>query len=81
MLDYNKPITTRKGSKVIIYAIYDYYMNGAWYNEVDNRWIPQQWTTSGFMLPSIEQSKQMPTSLDIINNEYYPPKQTKKPKQ
>ena len=73
-LDYKKPVTTRRGSQVHVYMVYKDYMNGAWYEEKEDRWVPCQWTLSGFFLPQFN-DKQLTSSLDLINNDYYQPEE------
>lgn len=68
-LDYTKPVTTTLRSDVHIYHVYKDYMNGAWYDETTDRWIPCQWTLSGYFLPSLN-GKQIASTLDLINNNY-----------
>lgn len=62
-------MTTRNGSQVRIYHVYDGYIHGAY--QSNEHWYPVQWTIQGFYLPpSTDWAK---TSLDLINNEYYEP--------
>ena len=75
-LNYKQPITTRLGSKVHVYMVYKDYMNGAWYDEFEDKWIPSQWTINGFFLPPIK-GKTIASNLDLINNEYYSAKEEK----
>ena len=62
MLDFNKPITTRGGSKVRIYDIReDRWINGAYYEETDDVWWPVQWSFNG-------NYGYKPSALDLVND-------------
>lgn len=65
-LDYKKPVVTRQQHTVQIYHVYQDYMNGAWYNEEKDRWVPIQWTLSGYFLPNLI-GHRGPSDLDLIN--------------
>jgi hypothetical protein len=66
-LDFNKPMTTRMGSKIRIYWVYPDKLHGAYLVEDD--WIPCSWTLpNGFYH---NEPKLRGSSLDLINNEPY----------
>ena len=65
-LDYTKPVTTSIRHDVHIYHVYKDYMNGAWYDEVADLWIPSQWTLTGYNLPSTS-SRHHAVDLDLVN--------------
>ena len=47
-LDFTRPITTRAGSDVRFYDIFDgRYINGAYYDPDDDVWYPCQWGPDG----------------------------------
>lgn len=74
-LNYKKPVVTTGGNKVHIYHVYSDYMNGAWYNEADDRWIPCQWGISGYFFPVENGKPQHTVKLDLVNDDYYPPEE------
>lgn len=60
-IDYTRSVKTRGGSEVRIYEIfYQDYINGAWYEEDRDVWIPAQWDFQGHFA-----SKQ--SALDLVN--------------
>lgn len=71
-LNYKKPVTTRLGSKVEIYKIYDAYMHGAYYVEEEDKWYAVEWTINGYFSPP-DNGRAVKTSLDLINNDYTDP--------
>jgi len=68
-LNYKKPVITAQCNPVHIYHVYKDYMNGAWFNEEQDRWVPSQWTLSGYFIPSLNE-KQPASNLDLKNNDY-----------
>lgn len=70
MLNFKEAITTRGGSKIKIYHVYDGYIHGAY--QSNDHWHPAQWTIQGFYLHPSSPTWDK-TSLDLINNEYYEP--------
>lgn len=67
-LDYTKAVITARHDNVHIYHVYKDYMNGAWYNKAEDRWVPSQWTLSGYFLPSLNTKKSI-SDFDLINYE------------
>jgi len=65
-LDYTKPVTTSNRNNVHVYHVYKDYMNGAWYNEIEDIWIPSQWTLSGYFLPNMN-GRYRAADLDLMN--------------
>ena len=60
-LDPTRGLKTRGGSRVRIYEVfYGDYINGAWYEEDRDVWIPAQWGINGEFA-----SKQ--SALDLVN--------------
>lgn len=74
-LNYRKSVVTRQGSKVHIYHVYKDYMNGAWYDEANDRWMPCQWGLTGFFHPLEKGRPQYEAALDLVNDDYYPPEE------
>ena len=60
MLDFKKPITTRKGSEVKFYYFYPDRIHGAY--EYKGDWYIYQWDING-------QCGTEPSSIDLINVE------------
>ena len=70
-LDFKKPVSTRAGSYVKIYEVYNEQLIGAWYDSLEDRWIPTCWTLSGYFLPVNKGDKQFRSSIDLVNEEPY----------
>lgn len=62
-LDFKKSVQTITGFPVEIYFAGADYLNGAWYDNMLDRWIPGQWTISGFYIFNKQ------TGLDLINGD------------
>ena len=61
-LDFTQPIKTRIGNDCRFYEIFNgRYINGAWYEESDDVWYPQQWGVDGRVSPDTRDD------LDLIN--------------
>jgi len=68
-LDFTKPITTRGGSEVKFYEIFDgRYINGAYYESSEDIYYPCQWSIDGTY-------GDRDTAIDLINISAYPDKE------
>ena len=60
-LDFTRPITTRAGSEIRLYEIFDArYINGAYYESSEDIWYVCQWDSAGLY-------GDKPTSIDLVN--------------
>jgi len=60
-LDFNKPIVTQEQDMAQVYHVYQDYMNGAYFNDAKDIWVPMQWTLSGYSLTTNQRRK------DLVN--------------
>jgi len=67
MIDFKKSITTRNGMEVKFYEVFEYYINGAYFD--DNKWKICSWTVPhGYCILALSKRT---SKYDLINNEPY----------
>ena len=65
-LSFRKPITTRRGSPVRLYHIYDTYIHGAYQDTVADIWYICAWDINGYFHIT-SGGKPFTCSLDLVN--------------